>query len=95
MVVPRLPSQSAFVRGFIDDAALFVIIIVGGLVSQSAFVRGFIDDVPPLLIVTKPGTPCLNPRSCAASSMTARLASSDALTALSQSAFVRGFIDDE
>jgi len=37
--------------------------------SQSAFVRGFIDDsgVPARTAGAKP---CLNPRSCAASSMT-------------------------
>ena len=39
-------SQSAFVRGFIDDAAGNV---VGRCLvkSQSAFVRGFIDDRKP------------------------------------------------
>ena len=67
---PLRLSQSAFVRGFIDD--------VNGLSSQkleswsqSAFVRGFIDDWR-----TKRGRTGragrLNPRSCAASSMTRR-----------------------
>ena len=36
-------SQSAFVRGFIDDARLGAS-LRGRLESQSAFVRGFIDD---------------------------------------------------
>ena len=35
-------SQSAFVRGFIDDLALYR--ETGEPESQSAFVRGFIDD---------------------------------------------------
>ena len=65
--VPRA-SQSAFVRGFIDDeaAAEFLVEVAG---SQSAFVRGFIDDW-----LLGPSDRCkgysLNPRSCAASSMT-------------------------
>jgi len=85
-------SQSAFVRGFIDDAT-----VVGPLTflpsSQSAFVRGFIDDLR-----GDAGGPGdvgrLNPRSCAASSMTEVQARSEALGRVSQSAFVRGFIDD-
>ena len=62
--------------------------------SQSAFVRGFIDDSPtPGSRRTK--TSSLNPRSCAASSMTGDvhgIANVD--VGVSQSAFVRGFIDD-
>ena len=37
-------SQSAFVRGFIDDYKDRDELIDGRLPSQSAFVRGFIDD---------------------------------------------------
>ena len=65
-------SQSAFVRGFIDDEDL------EGLRkdffgSQSAFVRGFIDDEYEKISfeVKRIG---LNPRSCAASSMTRNVA---------------------
>ena len=63
------------------------------MVSQSAFVRGFIDDRG------HPGEawaphPRLNPRSCAASSMTCGYAVRGVPIATSQSAFVRGFIDD-
>ena len=36
-------SQSAFVRGFIDDEGELEVEVLGGE-SQSAFVRGFIDD---------------------------------------------------
>ena len=39
----KATSQSAFVRGFIDDVARTGIARVAE-VSQSAFVRGFIDD---------------------------------------------------
>ena len=61
-------SQSAFVRGFIDDAGR-PRPVAQIEVSQSAFVRGFIDDA--LTTTPRPsGRPCLNPRSCAASSMT-------------------------
>ena len=61
-------SQSAFVRGFIDDDRGRASRRGRGP-SQSAFVRGFIDD----LRDSPAGdgrAPCLNPRSCAASSMT-------------------------
>ena len=63
-----LTSQSAFVRGFIDDARE----ILNGLSSQksqSAFVRGFIDDRQGVAATPAAGA-SLNPRSCAASSMT-------------------------
>ena len=62
-------------------------------VSQSAFVRGFIDD----LLESRGeriGYASLNPRSCAASSMTDRRLRFEAARVVSQSAFVRGFIDD-
>ena len=39
----RLESQSAFVRGFIDDV-MQEDAILNTEASQSAFVRGFIDD---------------------------------------------------
>ena len=39
-------SQSAFVRGFIDDAD-FIDAVMASKGSQSAFVRGFIDDQHP------------------------------------------------
>jgi len=39
----RHSSQSAFVRGFIDDVMLCVGMF-DVMASQSAFVRGFIDD---------------------------------------------------
>ena len=61
-------SQSAFVRGFIDDAAATPSIVVDRK-SQSAFVRGFIDDVK-FDFQYDFFLACLNPRSCAASSMT-------------------------
>ena len=41
-------SQSAFVRGFIDDAGANSP-YRSGMRSQSAFVRGFIDDRSPEL----------------------------------------------
>ena len=41
--VARVTSQSAFVRGFIDDQALNDLAAMDSS-SQSAFVRGFIDD---------------------------------------------------
>ena len=61
-------SQSAFVRGFIDDAAL-ITFIPAVRASQSAFVRGFIDDDDRRQQAGFPPRR-LNPRSCAASSMT-------------------------
>ena len=48
--------------------------------SQSAFVRGFIDDVP-LHPRDDFGLGGLNPRSCAASSMTAKLATKASVAA--------------
>ena len=39
-----LQSQSAFVRGFIDDKLSSVLSLIRST-SQSAFVRGFIDDI--------------------------------------------------
>ena len=42
-LVSRL-SQSAFVRGFIDDSMLERARRISAALSQSAFVRGFIDD---------------------------------------------------
>ena len=86
-------SQSAFVRGFIDDGSGGQVCPTQGR-SQSAFVRGFIDDIreghnPNARIYS------LNPRSCAASSMTPpRIAGGQSVPVPSQSAFVRGFIDD-
>ena len=38
-------SQSAFVRGFIDDGPAALSSHAAQRMSQSAFVRGFIDDV--------------------------------------------------
>ena len=63
------------------------------LQSQSAFVRGFIDDLPALK-GTHRTRACLNPRSCAASSMTPCVCYDFMGPDGSQSAFVRGFIDD-
>ena len=40
--------------------------------SQSAFMRGFIDDEP-MIRISNPFSESLNPRSCAASSMTCPL----------------------
>ena len=37
-------SQSAFMRGFIDDLFAAALALSLGLASQSAFMRGFIDD---------------------------------------------------
>ena len=56
--------------------------------------RGFIDDlhIPESLYREREG---LNPRSCAASSMTAARLIVKKSAGESQSAFVRGFIDDE
>jgi len=42
-------SQSAFVRGFIDDRRTLVVAF-DGFESQSAFVRGFIDDRRTLVV---------------------------------------------
>ena len=64
-----MKSQSAFVRGFIDDRRLAGLSYHGSDSSQSAFVRGFIDDRPTFSAPTG-GRSSLNPRSCAASSMT-------------------------
>ena len=62
--------------------------------SQSAFVRGFIDDrSDPAPRIRSPA--CLNPRSCAASSMTKAESLRHEALRTSQSAFVRGFIDDD
>ena len=85
-------SQSAFVRGFIDDVWL-ADNDQRMPESQSAFVRGFIDDCRSRWSAPSSST-SLNPRSCAASSMT-RLGDARIIAvATSQSAFVRGFIDD-
>ena len=70
IAVEEAKSQSAFVRGFIDDNILGISAGGYSMRSQSAFVRGFIDD-----LISKPhmrvrGNWRLNPRSCAASSMT-------------------------
>ena len=80
-------------RGFIDDAEALVVDI-DSLKSQSAFVRGFIDDSQPGPR-GRNGKGSLNPRSCAASSMTNDGSCPSASPgSQSQSAFVRGFIDD-
>ena len=42
-----LKSQSAFVRGFIDDLHFPLSRLLVEFQSQSAFVRGFIDDARP------------------------------------------------
>ena len=56
-------------RGFIDDRHSVEDGFAIAVRSQSAFVRGFIDDV--LALAEKRSiTVRLNPRSCAASSMT-------------------------
>ena len=86
-------SQSAFVRGFIDDL-LKIVFPPGDYESQSAFVRGFIDDARRLYVRTGGSCLRLNPRSCAASSMTALTSRPPLEPIKSQSAFVRGFIDD-
>ena len=85
-------SQSAFMRGFIDDAELDEQLRTLGA-SQSAFMRGFIDDgwAAP---TASPRRRSLNPRSCAASSMTTDLQRLNRANRQSQSAFMRGFIDD-
>ena len=62
-------SQSAFVRGFIDDLAKWKAGTDVGRRSQSAFVRGFIDDTRKSKCSAL-SSRSLNPRSCAASSMT-------------------------
>ena len=64
-----------------------------GLLSQSAFMRGFIDDMSDEK-TQEVEVEGLNPRSCAASSMTVRREEPLAAFAASQSAFMRGFIDD-
>ena len=89
---PARKSQSAFMRGFIDDDDYYHLDLEGFWVSQSAFMRGFIDDGrgPQQRDVCRG----LNPRSCAASSMTAELRNALAASRTSQSAFMRGFIDD-
>ena len=89
----RHESQSAFVRGFIDDGCRGLTVYVNGPLSQSAFVRGFIDDRS-FRGTSISATRRLNPRSCAASSMTEYLRSAVRPRRASQSAFVRGFIDD-
>jgi len=64
-------SQSAFMRGFIDDTERSVEPSTDVPESQSAFMRGFIDD-PPRRKRHEAPVDRLNPRSCAASSMTRR-----------------------
>ena len=44
-------SQSAFVRGFIDDSRAREI-VRESVSSQSAFVRGFIDDAVPSFLIS-------------------------------------------
>ena len=61
--------------------------------SQSAFVRGFIDDRSGRTFLADARSR-LNPRSCAASSMTGHGHETAGSARKSQSAFVRGFIDD-
>ena len=80
-------------RGFIDDGTRDDERREGGP-SQSAFMRGFIDDKR-----ERSNSPnaesSLNPRSCAASSMTCiRSSAGSCPPGRSQSAFMRGFIDD-
>ena len=67
--------------------------LYGLYASQSAFVRGFIDDSSDKWTDYLPELG-LNPRSCAASSMTHDADGSGDAPCVSQSAFVRGFIDD-
>ena len=61
-------SQSAFVRGFIDGFFVDLVVCLIISMSQSAFVRGFIDGSS-RTTASNTSSPCLNPRSCAASSM--------------------------
>jgi len=85
-------SQSAFVRGFIDDA----LAKSGAVVlptSQSAFVRGFIDDMRrhfTLQELRESQSAFVRGFIDDASAETTEARSSS----WSQSAFVRGFIDD-
>ena len=79
-------------RGFIDDRRRIVPPNPAPEGSQSAFMRGFIDDGA--ASVAPEGAAGLNPRSCAASSMTADGSVLDVTEHVSQSAFMRGFIDD-
>ena len=91
---PRPKSQSAFMRGFIDDRSTVTVEAEYGDESQSAFMRGFIDDN----WGKENGSwrfDGLNPRSCAASSMTVSSNGSLGSRSTSQSAFMRGFIDDD
>ena len=85
-------SQSAFMRGFIDDIEAGTV-RESGSKSQSAFMRGFIDDPRRRSPIPRP-TRSLNPRSCAASSMTSVSLAERLPDGKSQSAFMRGFIDD-
>ena len=55
--------------------------------------RGFIDDGSARSALAERET-SLNPRSCAASSMTRRVLRMGDASSVSQSAFMRGFIDD-
>ena len=104
-------------RGFIDDRTA-VGVLMFTPTSQSAFMRGFIDDGLPRPsrarspaslnprscaassmtggghLVRPPEDRRLNPRSCAASSMTLSVGTICFIALLSQSAFMRGFIDD-
>ena len=56
-------------RGFIDDEEEDEEELFALQESQSAFVRGFIDDCELIRTASAPSA-SLNPRSCAASSMT-------------------------
>ena len=88
-----LMSQSAFVRGFIDDGARFQ---YARRRTQSLNPRSCAASSMTRWQVRAVEVPVarLNPRSCAASSMTASRRSAGAGDSRSQSAFVRGFIDD-
>ena len=65
-----IESQSAFMRGFIDDELREAVRAFFYGESQSAFMRGFIDDPAGRRANTSRRSASLNPRSCAASSMT-------------------------
>jgi len=88
----RQASQSAFVRGFIDDKfGALATRLETSLNPRSCAASSMTSPSPQ----AREGRRGLNPRSCAASSMTLNRFVVIPIQPLSQSAFVRGFIDDK
>ena len=88
-------SQSAFMRGFIDDFRGKKYRSGAPAMSQSAFMRGFIDDINDVTIARGEGRESQSAFMRGFIDDLCREAVAAWCEGMSQSAFMRGFIDDD